>query len=70
MQLTRLAETAKQAAIIEEQEKAARALAREQLKDSQRRLALLIQQMPVAIVEWNTQFEIKDWNPAAERVFW
>ncbi|MBE9079681.1 AAA family ATPase [Romeria aff. gracilis LEGE 07310] len=40
-----------------------------QLEQSQQRLKLLIQQSPVAIMEWNTDFEIQSWNPAAERVF-
>jgi PAS domain S-box-containing protein len=28
-----------------------------------------VQQSPVAVIEWNTQFEVVDWNPAAEQIF-
>ncbi|WP_445632713.1 histidine kinase [Nostoc sp. DSM 114161] len=40
-----------------------------QLKASQRRLALLVEQTPLAIIEWNTNFEIQTWNRAAEKIF-
>ncbi|MEH2405387.1 PAS domain S-box protein, partial [Nostoc sp.] len=40
-----------------------------ELKASQQRLALLIEQTPLAIIEWNTNFEIQTWNRAAERIF-
>ncbi|BAZ28537.1 putative histidine kinase [Cylindrospermum sp. NIES-4074] len=40
-----------------------------ELRASQQILALLIQQTPVAVIEWNTQFEVQAWNPAAERIF-
>lgn len=40
-----------------------------ELKASQQRIALLIQQTPIGVVEWNTKFEIQGWNPAAERIF-
>ncbi|RCJ16684.1 hypothetical protein A6S26_32935 [Nostoc sp. ATCC 43529] len=40
-----------------------------QLKASQQRLALLIQQTPLAIIEWNTNFQIQTWNRAAEKIF-
>ncbi len=40
-----------------------------QLKASQQRLALLIEQTPLAIIEWNTNFEIQTWNLAAEKIF-
>ncbi|MEY3869766.1 MAG: hypothetical protein RLZZ338_3657 [Cyanobacteriota bacterium] len=33
------------------------------------RLSLLIQQTPMALVEWNTNMEIVAWNPASERIF-
>ena len=39
------------------------------LGQSQQRLKLLIQQTPVAIIEWNIAFEFQAWNPAAEKVF-
>ncbi|WP_138498729.1 PAS domain S-box protein [Nostoc sp. PA-18-2419] len=40
-----------------------------ELKASQQRLALLIEQTPLAIIEWNTNFEIQTWNRAAEKIF-
>ena len=33
------------------------------------RLSLLVQQTPLAVIEWTTKFEVVDWNPAAERIF-
>ncbi|NEP60177.1 MAG: PAS domain S-box protein [Symploca sp. SIO2G7] len=43
--------------------------AEEKLKASQQRLSLLVQQTPLAVIEWNTKGEIVDWNPAAEAIF-
>ncbi|MEH2288631.1 PAS domain S-box protein [Nostoc sp.] len=40
-----------------------------QLRASQQRLALLIEQTPLAIIEWNTNFQVQTWNRAAERIF-
>ena len=39
------------------------------LEQSQKRLKLLIQETPVAVIEWNTDFEFIAWNPAAEKIF-
>ncbi|MCA1990750.1 MAG: PAS domain S-box protein [Coleofasciculus sp. S288] len=39
------------------------------LKQSQQRLSLLVQQSPLAVIEWNLNGEICDWNPAAEKIF-
>ncbi|MBI5667359.1 MAG: PAS domain S-box protein [Chloroflexi bacterium] len=36
---------------------------------SERRWALLAQQMPLAMIEWDTELHVLDWNPAAERLF-
>ncbi len=33
------------------------------------RLSLLIEQSPLAIVEWTTEFTVAGWNPAAEELF-
>ncbi len=41
----------------------------EQLHQFQQRLSLMVEQTPLAVVEWNTQMEITAWNPAAERIF-
>lgn len=39
------------------------------LRASEQRLSLHIQQTPLAVIEWNLNFEISDWNLAAERIF-
>ena len=39
------------------------------LEQSQKRLKLLIQQTPVAVIEWDTDFNFQAWNPAAEKIF-
>jgi len=36
---------------------------------SQQRLLLHREQSPLGIIEWNMNFEILDWNPAAQRIF-
>ncbi|MEM7553715.1 MAG: PAS domain S-box protein [Cyanobacteria bacterium P01_A01_bin.84] len=36
---------------------------------SQQKLDLIIQQMPLVFIEWNNQFEIKEWNQKAEETF-
>ncbi len=33
------------------------------------RLALLVQHSPLAVIEWNLDFEVVEWNRAAERIF-
>ncbi|MEM9541559.1 MAG: PAS domain S-box protein [Cyanobacteria bacterium P01_E01_bin.42] len=38
-------------------------------KTYRERLGFLIEQTPIGIVEWNTQFEIVGWNPAAAKIF-
>jgi PAS domain S-box-containing protein len=42
---------------------------RETIRESQQRLSLLVQQSPLAVIEWNTDFQVVSWNPAAERIF-
>lgn len=41
----------------------------EALKQSQQRLSLLVQQTPLAVIEWNLNGEVREWNPAAETIF-
>ena len=36
---------------------------------SERRLALHVRHTPLAVIEWDTEFRVTAWNPAAERVF-
>ncbi|MFB2897273.1 PAS domain S-box protein [Aerosakkonemataceae cyanobacterium BLCC-F50] len=46
-----------------------RKLSSSKLRESQKRLSFFVQQTPVAIIEWNKNFEIVAWNPAAEAIF-
>ncbi|HBL62326.1 MAG TPA: hypothetical protein DDZ80_29195, partial [Cyanobacteria bacterium UBA8803] len=43
--------------------------AEEQLRASQQKLSFLLQNVPLAIIEWNTQGEVVAWNQAAESIF-
>ena len=43
--------------------------AEEARQQSERKLALHIQQTPLAVIEWNLSFHVTAWNPAAERIF-
>jgi PAS domain S-box-containing protein len=36
---------------------------------SSQRLCLLIQQSPLAVIEWTPTLEVVEWNPAAEKIF-
>jgi PAS domain S-box-containing protein len=38
-------------------------------KAFQERLTFLIQETPIGIIEWNTEFQVVQWNPSAERIF-
>jgi len=42
---------------------------REQLNQSLQRLSLHWQDTPLGIIEWSTEFELVDLNPAAEKIF-
>jgi PAS domain S-box-containing protein len=42
---------------------------REMVRASQQRLALLVQQSPLAVMEWDIDHRVVSWNPAAERIF-
>ncbi len=39
------------------------------LRESQQRIAFLVQQTPIAAIEWNNNGEIIAWNPAAAEIF-
>lgn len=39
------------------------------LLNSQQRLALHFKQSPLGMIEWDREFRVTDWNPAAERIF-
>ena len=36
---------------------------------SQEKLALHVEQTPLGVIEWNMDFEVVEWNPAAEKIF-
>ena len=50
-------------------ESAERRQAQQSRLRSEQRLWLHIQQTPMAVIEWNLDFQITSWNPAAERIF-
>ncbi|MEZ4699857.1 MAG: PAS domain S-box protein [Rhodothermales bacterium] len=60
-QLTKLIGTIQD---ISEQEEAIHAT-----YSSEQRLRFHIEQSPMAYIEWDTNFEVVEWNPAAERIF-
>jgi len=39
------------------------------LEQSEKRLKIIIQQTPVSVIEWDTDFNFQTWNPAAEKIF-
>jgi PAS domain S-box-containing protein len=43
--------------------------AQQEIFESQQRLSLMVEQSPVAVIEWNTDFEVVAWNRAAEEIF-
>lgn len=43
--------------------------AEETLRMSDQKLALHLRQTPLAVIEWNADLEITQWNPTAERIF-
>jgi PAS domain S-box-containing protein len=46
-----------------------RKLAEEMSKQSEARLQLQINRMPIGCIVWDTQLRVTSWNPAAERIF-
>ena len=43
--------------------------AQSELLASRQRLALLVEQTPLAAIEWDTDFKVQEWNKAAESIF-
>ncbi len=39
------------------------------LRDSQQRLSLHLQRTPLAVIEWNNNLDITEWNEAAQKIF-
>jgi two-component system, NtrC family, sensor kinase len=40
-----------------------------ELFNSRQRLALLIEQTPIGVIKWSPNFEVRQWNPASEKIF-
>ena len=41
----------------------------EALRLSEQRMALHVEQTPLGVVEWDAELKVREWNPAAERIF-
>jgi PAS domain S-box-containing protein len=41
----------------------------EEIRNSQRKLRIHFDHTPLAVVEWDLDFRVTDWNPSAERIF-
>lgn len=41
----------------------------EKLRESQQRLEFLVDQTPLGVIEWSVDWQIVEWNKAAERIF-
>ena len=56
---------------VAELRRAARELDRttQALRDSRQRLQQLVHQSPIAVIEWDTDFCVVEWNAAAEKIF-
>ena len=52
-----------------QKEVAERHSAQSELLASRQRLALLVEQTPLAVIEWDTDFKVQEWNKAAESIF-
>jgi PAS domain S-box-containing protein/putative nucleotidyltransferase with HDIG domain len=40
-----------------------------ELRENEQRLSLHVQQTPLAVIEWDKDFRVLQWNPAAEKIF-
>ena len=41
----------------------------ETIRESQQRLSLLVKSSPLGVIEWDLEFKVVQWNPAAEKIF-
>ena len=39
------------------------------LRESEQKLSLHVEQTPLAVIEWDNDFTVTEWNPAAENIF-
>ncbi|RPH32197.1 MAG: response regulator [Bacteroidales bacterium] len=44
-------------------------LAQEAVRLSNQKMSLLFEQTPLAVIEWDKDFNVKDWNPSAKKIF-
>ncbi|MBV1888745.1 MAG: PAS domain S-box protein, partial [Proteobacteria bacterium] len=42
---------------------------RQNLRETQKRLKLHVDQTPLGVIEWDDDFRVVEWNPAAEKIF-
>jgi PAS domain S-box-containing protein len=47
----------------------ARKLSEEQTRSLKEHLQIQIDRMPIALIDWDTDFRVRSWNPAAEKMF-
>jgi len=52
-----------------QRELADRMMAEDALRESKQRIALHVEQTPLGVIEWDLNFEIVEWNNAAEKIF-
>jgi PAS domain S-box-containing protein len=43
--------------------------AQQTIQLSNQRMSLLFEQTPLAVIEWDKEFIVREWNPAAEKIF-
>jgi two-component system cell cycle sensor histidine kinase/response regulator CckA len=46
-----------------------RKMAEQEMRQSQQKLRIHFEHTPLAVVEWDLDFRVADWNPSAERMF-
>jgi two-component system cell cycle sensor histidine kinase/response regulator CckA len=46
-----------------------RKMAEEEMRKSQQKLRIHFDHTPLAVIEWDLDFRVADWNPSAERIF-
>ncbi|MEC4806597.1 MAG: diguanylate cyclase [Jaaginema sp. PMC 1079.18] len=69
LRLRKLTQKLKDQNKLLQQEIKERQRSEEALRQSRQRLTFLIQRTPLAVIEWDRNFDIVTWNSAAERIF-
>lgn len=65
----RITRCAEEQALLLVRDITVRRTAERQLRESQQRLSLLVQQSPLGVIVWNLDFTVAEWNTAAEHIF-